>query len=87
MPSKVNSEGLKQLVLNNSENSLNDKVREGRLGIDEHAMGIETIKASRLEWNKAKAYLENQRNLGFLDDTELPICLAVCSEICPSRFD
>ncbi len=78
---------LKAIVLSNSQNDLDDKVRQGRISPSVHAMAVETIKASRMEWHKAKEYLEAMTGHGYLETDELPTCLSVCAEICQSRLD
>ncbi len=80
-------EALKSLFLRHSENSANDYVRDGRIGVDDHAVLIETIKASRMEWHEAQDHVFWRVNHGFLTPAEGDLVLSVCAEYCPSPLD
>ena len=85
--STMNREQLKRFVLEHSLNQMNDMVRLGRIGLDEHAMAVEVWEHSRMDWNKVPPCIQARVTLGFLTPLEAELALSVLAEICPSRFD
>ena len=85
--SKNNREQLKRFVLEHSLNQMNDMVRLGRIGPDEHAMAVEVWEHSKMDWDKVPSSIHARVTLGFLTLPEAELALSVLAEICPSRFD
>ena len=85
--SQMNREQFKRFVLEHSLTQMDDKVRSGRISLDEHAMASCAWKYSRHNWDIAKQGVLNQVPLGYLSKAEAFFVLSVLAEICPSRFD
>ena len=83
----MSREELKGLFLKHSENSADRYVRGGRISADAHCLIVETLRASRLEWEKAVERVNNQVALGFVSRDEADLILSVAAEYCPSKFD